>query len=125
MNEKPSVVIADDNEDLANSLALCLEVAGFETSVAYDGLQAVAAARALRPSAVILDLAMPRLDGYAAAQEIRALLGQDVLMIAHTAWGDDASRQRTRDSGFDHHVMKTTDIDVLLHLLAVHKPRFH
>jgi DNA-binding response OmpR family regulator len=114
----PSVVIADDNTDLAESLAWCLGAAGYRTEVAHDGTQAVAAARRVRPAIVILDLGMPHLDGYAAGREIRALLGDRVLMIAHTAWGDDAARQRTREAGFDHHIVKTTNVGELLELVA-------
>ncbi|MDQ6620975.1 MAG: response regulator [Pseudomonadota bacterium] len=114
----PLVLVADDNADLADSLGWCLEAVGYRTAVAYDGRQAIESACALRPSIVILDLAMPRVDGYAAAREIRAVLGEDVLMIAHTAWGHEGARQRTMEAGFNHHVVKTTELTVLLRLLT-------
>ncbi|MDQ6620684.1 MAG: response regulator [Pseudomonadota bacterium] len=121
-----TIVVADDNADLADTLAWCLRMEGYETVIAYDGRQAVAAARAAQAKIVILDLAMPQLDGYAAAREIRALLGPDVLIIAHTAWGDGLARQRTREAGFDHHLVKTTDLRVLLELLAARgEPPLH
>ncbi len=112
------VLVADDNADCANSLAWCLDGDGYRTLVAYDGIQAVEAALADRPSVAILDLGMPRLDGYGAARAIRAALGDRVLLIAHTAWGDDAARQSSNDAGFDHHVLKSEGLETLLALLS-------
>ena len=112
------VLIADDNRDSADSMAALLAISGHKTHVAYDGEEAVSAAERLRPDVVLLDLGMPVLDGHEAAQRIRACLGDDVLLVAMTGWGDDQSRQRTRDAGFDAHLTKPVELPRLLALLA-------
>lgn len=116
---KTVVLLADDNPDCANSLALCLELEGYHALVAYDGMKAVEVALANRPSVVILDLGMPHLNGYGAATKIRTAFGERVLLIAYTAWGDDMARQRSKAAGFDHHVVKgRDDVEALLRVLA-------
>ena len=112
------ILVADDNQDSADSMAALLSLSGHETSVVYDGEDAVAAAAQLRPDVVLLDLGMPRLDGHQAAERIRRCLGPSVLLIAVTGWGDEQSRQRTRDAGFDAHLTKPVELPRLLALLA-------
>lgn len=112
------VVIADDNTDLADSLGWILRAEGLETIVTYDGDQAVKAAVACRPKVVILDLAMPNMNGFEAAQKIRTALGDEVLLIAHTAWGNEETRRHALESGFNHHVVKTGSVDALIRLLV-------
>jgi CheY-like chemotaxis protein len=92
---------------------------GNEVCVAYDGLEAIAAAERFLPDVVLLDLGMPKLDGFGAARHIRQQAwGQDMLLVALTGWGQDADKQRTKSAGFDHHLVKPAGPDVLLHLLA-------
>ena len=113
------ILIVDDSEDGAESLSLLLEVNGYETHKAYDGVEAVAAAERLRPDAVLLDIGLPRLNGYEACRQIRQQpWGARLLMIALTGWGMDEDRNRSRDAGFDSHLVKPVDVAVLLRLLG-------
>ena len=112
------VLVADDNEDAAESLAAVLRLAGHEVRVARDGQQAVELAATFRPALALLDIGMPRLNGYEAAQRIRAQEGgTEVLLIALTGWGQQEDRRRAFDAGFDHHLTKPAqleDIEVLM-----------
>jgi CheY-like chemotaxis protein len=113
------VLIADDNLDSAQSLAMLLKTTGHVVEVAYDGVQAVEAAERFRPEAVLLDLGMPRLDGEGAARQIRAQpWGQDMVLIALTGWGQKEARDRTREAGFDAHLVKPVEFSALAKLLA-------
>jgi len=113
------VLVADDLRDSADSMALVLELAGHEVRAAYDGAEAVELARAALPDVVVLDIGMPRLDGYAACRAIRALPGGDrILMIALTGWGQPEDRRKAREAGFDHHLTKPVDPMRLRELLA-------
>jgi CheY-like chemotaxis protein len=116
---KPSILIADDNDDVVESLAMLLEIHGYEVLKAYDGLQAVAVAEHGHPEAVLLDLSMPRLDGHAACRRIRALPeGKHLRIIALTGWDPDGDESSSRDAGFDGHLVKPISTSTLLGLLA-------
>jgi PAS domain S-box-containing protein len=113
------ILVADDNRDGADSLALVVEAFGCEVRTIYDGAGAVRETEAFRPHAVFLDLGMPGLDGLEAARRIRALPGGDrVLLIALTGWGQERDRVATRDAGFDAHVVKPADPLALRALIA-------
>jgi PAS domain S-box-containing protein len=113
------VLIVDDNEDGADSLAMMLRLAGHETATAHDGLQAVAVAEQFRPHAMLLDIGLPRLNGYEVCRRIRQKAwGADVLMVAVTGWGQDEDRQRSKEAGFDTHVVKPVDSAVIMKMLA-------
>ena len=113
------ILVVDDNHDAAESLAFLLQLAGHETHLAYDGLEAVAAAASLRPEVVLLDIGLPKLDGYEAARRIRAHNGEKrLLLVALTGWGQDEDRRRTAQAGFDAHLVKPVEIDALMKLLA-------
>lgn len=113
------VLIVDDNRDSANTLALVLQTAGHEVVVAYDGEQALERAAAFRPQFVLLDLGLPKVNGYDAARRIRSEpWGRDCVLIAVTGWGQDDDRRRTRDAGFDEHLVKPVDFETLTRLLA-------
>ena len=114
----PCVLIADDNQDAADSLALCLELEGFRVFVVYDGAAAVRASADHRPCVVILDIQMPRLNGYVAGKQIRYILGEDALLIALTALCDDQTKTRCRECRFDHHLSKCDSFDSVRHLVA-------
>ncbi len=104
------VLIADDNRDGAESLALVMTVFGCEVRTAYDGASAVRAAESFQPEVVFLDLGMPGMDGFEAARRIRSLPGGDAtVLIALTGWGQDRDRQRTSEAGFDAHLVKPVD----------------
>ncbi len=113
------ILIVDDNEDGAESLALLLEMAGHETLKAHDGVEAIEAAERFRPDTMLLDIGLPRLNGYEVARRIRQEeWGKDVMLVALTGWGQEEDRHRSRAAGFDTHMVKPVDHDVLLKLLA-------
>ena len=113
------VLIVDDNEDGAESLAMLLELGGHETHKAHDGLAAMEAAERLRPDALLLDIGLPKLNGYEVCSRIRKEpWGRELLMVALTGWGQDEDRHRSREAGFDAHIVKPVDPGALLALLA-------
>ena len=110
--------MVDDNEDAAESLAMILEIMGHEVRTAHDGEAGVAAAAAFRPEVILMDLGMPRLNGYEAARRIRSeSWGAGLFLVALTGWGTDDDRQRTRDAGFDRHLVKPVDSNELVAVL--------
>jgi PAS domain S-box-containing protein len=114
------ILIVDDNRDAADSLAMVLSMAGHETRIAYDGLQAVETAADYRPDVVLLDIGLPRLNGYEAARQIRQQSwGKGMILVAVTGWGQEEDKRRASEAGFDHHLTKPVDPAVLESLLAV------
>jgi PAS domain S-box-containing protein len=117
------ILVVDDNRDSADSLGTLLRVQGYDVHTAYDGQAAIEAAEILRPDVVLLDLGMPRLNGYEAARHLRQQpWGRDLTLIALTGWGQDEDRQRTREAGFDQHFVKPVDPAELLQLLSEPQP---
>ena len=117
------VLIVDDSEDGAESLAMLLEFGGHETYKAHDGLAAMEAVERLRPDAVLLDIGLPGLNGYEVCRRIRqASWGKRMTLVALTGWGQDEDRDRSRAAGFDAHMVKPVDVDALLALLAAVQP---
>ena len=115
----PRVLVVDDNRDAAESLGMLLGLLGAQVRVAHDGPTALAAFRDHGPSLVLLDLGMPGMDGYEVARRMRTERGgADVAIAALTGWGHDEDRSRTREAGFDHHLVKPADLDALQALLA-------
>jgi PAS domain S-box-containing protein len=113
------ILIVDDSEDGAESLAMVLQLGGYETFKAHDGIEALEAAERLRPDAVLLDIGLPRLNGYEACRRIRKEpWGKNLLLVALTGWGQDEDRRRSREAGFDAHMVKPVDYDALMELLA-------
>jgi PAS domain S-box-containing protein len=104
------VLIADDNVDAADSLAMMLELAGDEVYVAYNGSDALELARRVRPHAALLDLGMPGMNGYELCKRIRhEPWGKGMAIIAVTGWGQDEDKEGARAAGFDHHLTKPVD----------------
>lgn len=98
---------------------MLLQLTGYEVKMAHDGLEAVEAAAKLLPQVVLLDIGMPNLNGYDAARHIRQQAwGKDMVLIALTGWGQEQDRERTREAGFDAHLLKPVDHDALIKLLA-------
>jgi CheY-like chemotaxis protein len=113
------VLVADDNEDSAETLGLLLQALGHEVRTVHDGQRAVEEAETFRPDVALLDIGMPGLDGYEAARLIRAAAwGRTVVLIALTGWGLDDDVRRAHDAGFDRHLLKPVDIAPLQEALA-------
>jgi len=109
-SQRLQVLVADDNEDAAESLVQLLAMMGNTVHRANDGLQAVEMAEQLRPAVIVLDIGMPRLNGFEACRRIRAQpWSHGVVMIALTGWGQDEDRRRSTDAGFDRHLVKPVD----------------
>jgi DNA-binding response OmpR family regulator len=111
------ILVVDDNEDAADSLATLLGVLGYAVRVAYDGPDAIVAADEFKPDAALLDIGLPKLSGYDIARHMRASRGDGVLLVAITGWGQEDDRRKARDAGFDHHFTKPADFDLLMALL--------
>ena len=110
--KRTNVLIVDDNRDAADSLQALFEMDNCNVATAYDGLEAVRAVEQGIPDMIVMDLGMPTMDGYEAARRIRLHAGsQPILMIALSGWGQVEARQRTRDAGFDHHLVKPVSFD--------------
>jgi len=113
------ILVVDDNVDAAESLALLLQLKGHEVQVAHDGPTALKTAVQFRPEAVLLDIGLPRMDGYQVAQQIREQSwGSNVLVVALTGYGQDEDRQRSAAAGFNAHLIKPVGLEVLSQLLA-------
>ncbi|MDB6010687.1 MAG: putative histidine kinase, hybrid [Gammaproteobacteria bacterium] len=113
------VLIADDNADAAGALATLLQLEGHDVTVAHDGEEAVMKASNFRPDLVFLDLGMPVMDGFEAARRLRALPhGEETFLIALTGWGQESDRQRSREAGFDRHLVKPVDSAALTEVLT-------
>ena len=113
------ILVVDDNRDTATSLAMLLQSMGHATEEAYDGTTAVEAAERFRPDLILLDIGLPGMNGYEVCRRIRAQpWGGDVVIVALTGWGQDEDRRRSRDAGFDHHVIKPVAYASLMELLT-------
>ncbi len=112
-------LVVDDNRDSAESLAIWLKINGNDTHTAFDGLEAVEAAATLRPDVILLDIGLPKLNGYEAARRIRQQSwGKTVVLVALTGWGQEEDRRRSSEAGFDGHLVKPVDFDRLMNVLA-------
>jgi CheY-like chemotaxis protein len=108
------VLIVDDNEDAANSLAMILKLSGHETASVYTAMDALERAVSFRPDVVLLDIGLPGMNGYEVAQKMRELPGlADIRLIAVTGYGRSDDRLRARDAGFDDHLTKPVEFAVL------------
>jgi CheY-like chemotaxis protein/anti-sigma regulatory factor (Ser/Thr protein kinase) len=113
------ILVADDNRDSADSVAMLLQLDGHDVRVAYDGEEALGIAASGFPQILLLDIGMPRLSGYQVAERVRALPhGRDVVMIAATGWGQEEDRRRSIASGFDAHLVKPMDPQALVRLMG-------
>jgi CheY-like chemotaxis protein/two-component sensor histidine kinase len=113
--DKVRVLVVDDNVDAANALAQLLRSVGYQPHVAYDGRSAIEMAEILQPRVVLLDLGLPHMSGREVAQHLRGLpWGRPMRLIAVTGWGGTDDLQRSREAGFDEHLTKPVDPDVLI-----------
>ena len=114
-----NILIADDNQDALESLALMLRLEGHEVHCASDGEEALALAGQRRPEIVVLDVGMPKLDGCEVARRIRAeSWGRDAVLVALTGWGQEVDRRRSREAGFDMHLVKPVDPATICDMLV-------
>lgn len=113
------VLVVDDNKDAAVALATLLRITGNEIAMAHDGLAAIAAAEQFQPDLVLLDIGLPKLSGYEVARRIREQpWGRSMVLVAATGWGQEEDRRKSREAGFDHHLVKPISHDRLGQILA-------
>jgi CheY-like chemotaxis protein len=112
------ILVVDDNVDSAFTMATLLSLQGHDVRTAHDGMQALQEVNRFHPDVAILDIGMPKLNGYAVAKRIRERMNEaQPLLIAVTGWGQEEDRQRSSAAGFDHHLVKPVDPAVLTSLL--------
>ena len=117
---RSKVMVVDDNEDAASSMAELLELMGHEVQVANDGVDALAVAPAFEPDVIFLDIGMPRMNGHETARRIRqAPWGRDIALVALTGWGNARDRDESRAAGFDHHLVKPGSFEEIERIIAL------
>jgi CheY-like chemotaxis protein len=113
------VLVVDDNVDAATSLAELLRHRGHDVRAVFDGAAALEEAERFMPDAVVLDIGLPGMDGYETARRLRKLPGgRRMMIVAVTGWGQDEDRRRSREAGFDHHLVKPAHPDAVEQLFA-------
>jgi len=113
------ILVVDDNHDAANALSMLLTLSGNETYLAFDGVEAVGAAAKLRPDVVLMDIGMPRLNGYGAARQIREQpWGTGITLVALTGLGQEEDRQKAAEAVFDGHLVKPVEYTALTTMLG-------
>jgi CheY-like chemotaxis protein len=113
------ILVVDDNRDSAESLAMLLTIMGNETHLAHDGVAAIEAVERYRPEVVLLDIGLPKLSGHDVCRRVREQSwGKDIVIIALTGWGQEEDRRKSREAGFDGHLVKPVDPAALLELLS-------
>lgn len=117
--EKPTILIVDDDRDQTDMLAGLFHAEGYIVHFAYDGAAAVSLAEEVQPDVIIMDLGMPKLTGYEAAKAIREQVRKkEVKLIALSGWDQEEHRRRALDAGFDLHLAKPADFEMLRGLVA-------
>jgi len=120
------VLIVDDNDAAADTMSEYLKMLGHDVQTAYDGDEGVQVAAKFRPDVILMDIGMPTMNGYEAAQAIRSEpWGKNILLVALTGWGQEEDRQRTKEAGFDYHLVKPPDPSAIENLLSAAKLRCH
>jgi len=114
-----AILVVDDNRDAADSLAMLLELGGHQVTAVYSATDALKRASELKPSVILMDIGLPEIDGCEVARRIRGMPElRGVRLIALTGHGRDEDRARTRDAGFDHHLVKPVDLDEIERTVA-------
>jgi CheY-like chemotaxis protein len=117
------ILVADDNRDAADTLSLLLQLDGHEVRTAYDGVEALQIAEQFAPQIALLDIGMPHLNGYQTAQRIREQSwGSSMLLVALTGWGQEQDRRQATEAGFDRHLVKPGDPQIIGALIAEIEP---
>ena len=118
-SSKRRILVVDDNRDSAETLSVMLEFLGNEAMIANDGLAAVEMAERFRPEIILLDIGLPKLNGYDACRRIRQeSWSKDMFIVALTGWGQDEDRRRSAEAGFNRHVVKPVEFENLEKILA-------
>jgi CheY-like chemotaxis protein len=113
------ILVVDDNEDAATSLSVLLKLTGHDAMIATDGTQALQKAVMYQPDVILLDIDLPKMNGYDVCRAIRKhAWGRSIVMIALTGWGQDEDREKSKTAGFDGHLVKPVDHAALMKLLA-------
>src|SRR4051812_36635561 len=113
------MLVVDDNKDAADSLASLLRVDGNDIRTAYDGLEAIEVAEKFHPELVLLDIGLPKLNGYEVALRIRQQpWGRNIIIVALTGWWQDEDRRRSHEASFNLHIVKPVELSALENLLA-------
>jgi PAS domain S-box-containing protein len=113
------ILVVDDNEDSARSMAMIMRLDGHETQIAFDGIEAFESARTFRPDVALLDIGLPQMNGYDLCRKIRdEVWGRGMVVIALTGWGQEGDRKQSRDAGFDAHLVKPVDPSELSRVLG-------
>jgi len=114
------ILVVDDNKDCAKVLMWTLELLGHTAQVAYNGQSAIALAKSFHPDVVFLDIGLPGMNGYEVCKAMRnEPILQNTFFVAQTGWGQNEHRERSKEAGFDHHLVKPIDIEVLKNILLV------
>jgi PAS domain S-box-containing protein len=117
------ILVVDDNQDASTSLAMLLKLMGNEVRTAFDGLAAIDAAGTYRPDIMLLDIGMPKLNGYDVCRRIRQEpWGRNITIVALTGWGQEEDRVRSREAGFDGHLVKPVELGALQQVLMERRP---
>jgi CheY-like chemotaxis protein len=111
--------VVDDNRDAATSMAIMLRLVGNEVRTAHDGVEGIEAAEAFRPNVILMDIGMPKLNGYEATRQIREQpWGRSPIIVALTGWGQEGDRARSQEAGCDGHLVKPVNFADLEKLLT-------
>ena len=117
------VLVVDDDRDLATGTEIILRAMGHDVRVAHDGAEALEIAAAFQPEAALVDLGMPNMNGYLLARKLREWRWtRDAVLIAVTGWGGERERERAKEAGFDHHLLKPAQPERIAELLAEVRP---
>jgi len=127
MNLPPSaprrILIVDDSPEIVMSLSTLLQMSGNTTQAAQNGEEAISMAEQFRPEVILLDLGLPKVDGFEVCRRIRQQAwGKEMVVVALTGWGHDEARTKTNQSGFDMHLVKPVDPETLFLVLAATIP---
>ncbi|HXF16719.1 MAG TPA: response regulator, partial [Burkholderiales bacterium] len=118
-NAAHRILVVDDNRDSAESLAILLRLAGNDLQLAYDGVEAVEKAAVQNPDIIVLDIGLPKMNGYDACRAIRAQPGgKDITIIAASGWAREEDRRMSKEAGFDAHLIKPVDHATLMKLVT-------
>ena len=116
---KGQILVVDDNADAGHTLSILLKLDGHDVRTAHNGLEAVEVTEQFAPEVILMDVGMPKLDGCEVARRVRAQSwGRDAVLVALTGWGQEVDRRRSREAGFDLHLVKPVDPATLCDMLV-------